>query len=913
MGDRAEVERSTAWHTGRGEADTRVSERMAGVVLTKLQPPLLRADAISRQRLLDRLRGMLSSHPLTLISAPAGYGKTTLLAMAPLAFPTLPLAWLSLDEEDNDPARFLGAVVAALQRLNPDCGVNAEMLLFNLDDPGSETRRIIGTLINEIMDAMREPFVLVLDDLHVITEPEIYAALDYLIERLPPQMHLAVASRHDPPLALARLRARRQLAELRLSDLRFIPEEVDRYLNGTLNLGLSPEHLAVLQDRMEGWAAGIGLTASSLDRDPSPVGRDAFVARLARTDRDIFEFLAGEVFTAQEPAVREFLLKTSILTELTPALCSAVTGRDDAPALLEELYRRNLFVVAVDRPGETFRYHDLFKEFLTGQLERETGEEEIRVLHRRAAEAATAPSHTVRHYLAAQMWTEAANVIEQTGEELLLQGSFDTLQGWIGALPEAVREAHPRLAYLLGRLAWMKWELDDARRFLERALEGFEATGDETVQGDILVHLATCLSGMGDAEGVVTVTRRALALPIPPHQRARALVALAWTELFGGNWVQTNAHLDAALALAEESGDPRVPRTMALQTHAPFTVLPGGVQRAERLCRLIEAQIEDETDPLGVWLQAHTAYVCLWRGRLDAAVQSGERALEIGESFGLLWPIVEVGAVLPVCYALRGDHATADRHFDALFRRLDGRAIAGSGTEPWRAGHLYLLGRTRWLQGRLEEAREIYTRMRAAETAREFSLAPIMRQMMRSLLHFSDRRYADAERLLRQADELQHEVRYSTFFGSASLLLAHLYLILDRPGDALATAEPVLAEHEEQGTPGFILWEGGVMVPLLRLAVVRGVHQEFAAQVLDLFGTAPDARPVRVPETGQTLTSREIEVLRFMAEGLTDAQVAGRLYISPRTVGQHLRSIYRKLGVPSRTAAARRADELGLI
>ena len=203
--------------------------------------------------------------------------------------------------------------------------------------------------------------------------------------------------------------------------------------------------------------------------------------------------------------------------------------------------------------------------------------------------------------------------------------------------------------------------------------------------------------------------------------------------------------------------------------------------------------------------------------------------------------------------------------------------------------------------------------MRAAEGASELSMAPILRQMMEGLLHLSDRCYAEAEGMLRQAVVLQHEARYSAFFGNASLLLAYLYLLWKRPDDALVRLEPALAENEQQGTPGFILWEGIVMVPLLRLAIERRVCAAFAAHALDLFRSTDGAGPTHVPETGRVFTSREAEILRLVAEGLTDEEVAVRLHISPRTVSQHLRSIYRKLDVPSWTAATHLAIERELI
>lgn len=294
------------------------------LVGTKVLSPLLRPEVIVRGRLLETLRGALTSRRLTLVSAPAGYGKTTPLGALPHACPDLPIIWLSLDEGDSDPARFLAGLVAALRRLNGACGANTRNLLSGLASPGAEVRRVVGVLINDILETLTDPFALILDDLHLVTEPSVYAALDYLLERLPPQMHLVVATRHDPPLSLARMRARGQLAELRLADLRFTLDEADLLLNGRLSLGLSHDDLVALQARAEGWPAGLGLLAGSLGRISAGHDRAAFIRRLARTDRYVFDFLAEEVWNRIDPKAQAFLLQTSILDELTPALCQAV-------------------------------------------------------------------------------------------------------------------------------------------------------------------------------------------------------------------------------------------------------------------------------------------------------------------------------------------------------------------------------------------------------------------------------------------------------------------------------------------------------------------------------------------------------------------------------------------------------------
>jgi LuxR family maltose regulon positive regulatory protein len=458
------------------------------LVQTKLRPPLPRSDVIPRPRLLAALRDGLISRRLTLLSAPTGYGKTTLLAEWIHHHPAQ-IAWLRLDEGDNDPALFLAYLVAALQRLHPACGATAQTLLTSLpglsvDRQGADVQaqRIVGVLINDVLETLPDPFALILDDLHLVTEPAVYLALDYLLEHLPPQMHLAVATRHDPPLALARLRARGQLAELRLPALRFTLDEATAFLNETLRLGLTADDLAALQARTEGWPVGLRLLAGSLNRIPTPADRAAFIAHLAHTDRHVFDFLADEVLSRQEPAVRTFLLETSILFELTPARCQAVTGRNDAPAILEDLYRRSLFLVAVDAAGTTFRFHALFAEFLRQRLAQEMPDR-VCHLHRRAAETQADPSRAMRHYLAAEMWEEATQAIMQASMQLYQQGLVDTLAGWVRALPPPVREAHPGLLGELLSRALFKGELEEAQSLLERLMQVHEAAGDEEAQG----------------------------------------------------------------------------------------------------------------------------------------------------------------------------------------------------------------------------------------------------------------------------------------------------------------------------------------------------------------------------------------------------------------------------------------------
>ncbi|MBO0784307.1 MAG: AAA family ATPase, partial [Ktedonobacteraceae bacterium] len=387
----------------------------------------------------------MSASKVVLVSAPAGYGKTTLVSALPAILPNLPMAWVSLDEGDNDPVQFVIGLTTALRQLNSVLGQRLYTFL-TLPERASqrvEVHKLMGLVINEIVALLPQPFVLVLDDLHRMSEPEAFAALDYLIERLPPQAHMVMSTRYDPPLALARLRARGRLEELRIQDLRFTPSEVASFLNMSLRLDLSSQDLTALQTRIDGWAAGLRLFASSFERLPHQLDRDSLLRNLAKSERYVYDFLAEEVLNQQDAATRRFLLETSILTDLTPKLCQAVTGHQDATALLEELSRRNL-TVAVEPRQHVYRYHDLFKAFLQHHVARKMPQQ-LEALHRRAAEAETAPSRVIRHYLEAQLWEEAVDKIERLSGQFMQEGLLITVHDWIHSLPASVRQQHPRL------------------------------------------------------------------------------------------------------------------------------------------------------------------------------------------------------------------------------------------------------------------------------------------------------------------------------------------------------------------------------------------------------------------------------------------------------------------------------------
>jgi LuxR family maltose regulon positive regulatory protein len=930
------------------------SEPLHRLVETKFYPPLLREDVIPRPHLLDGLYSRLASHPLTLLSAPAGYGKTTLLAALAAAHPDLSLAWLTLDEEDNDPARFLTAFIVALQHLNPTCGETAQSLLTSHVHRGADVRRVASVLINDVLETLSHPFALILDDLHLISQPSIYVALDYMLEHRPPQMHLVAATRVDPPLSLARLRARGEVAELRLTELRFSDEEATTFLNNRLQLGLSGDELDLLQSRTEGWAVGLRLLGSSLNGLNSAEDRKVFIAHLEQTDRYIFDFLAEEVFNRQEPEARTFLLETSILPELTPTLCQAVTGRNGAGAMLEALYRRNLFLVQISplqglpisdlrdsrldqlqldkgslKPEPKYRYHDLFAEFLHHKLV-QMWPEHAPELHLRAAQAESDPTRAVGHYLAATSWQEAANLIEQVGAEMFNRGYLDTLSRWINALPTSVRESRPRLLHYLSHCAFWKGAWVEVESLLNRALHGFELAGDESGQGEVLADLGICASGEGDIERAGVLYGQALAYPIPPHTRVQALLGRALVEGTWGDQVQTERDFNTAMALIQEGGGLGPLHLVAFPFYHPgFAFLPGGLEHLERICRQARAQIGDEVSPSRLMVEEMTTVLHLFRGQLEDAVRTGESALVLRLRLGG-HPYLSLNAALflMIAHAALGDYAAVEPLFDQLFLGVDQQ----DQPPPDLQIYLFYAGRVRWLQAcarnfdtaqnrpdrnnYLMEARKIYAQMcalREEDPRLDFPEVRICRIWMKSLLDIAERRYGKAEQALRQPEVLEQTDGDSTMHGSTRLMLARLYLQQNRRPEALAELAFSLAYHKQLGIPFAILLEGQSIVPLLRLAVEQHVHEDYAAYLLELLGSVDEQRPVHVPQTGETLTPREVEVLRQIVQGANNRTIAERLVIAESTVKTHIYHIFAKLEVSNRTEAAERFRGMRLL
>ena len=496
------------------------------ILATKLYIPPPRAKIVLRPRLIERLnQGLSSGCKLTLISASAGFGKTTLVSEW-IAGCKRPVAWLSLDEGDNDPTRFLTYLVAALQTLAlsevegiaANIGAGALAVLQSTQPPSTES--ILTTLLNEIA-TIQEYFVLVLDDYHMIDSKAVDNALAFLLEHLPPQMHLVIATREDPQLPLSRLRARGQLTELRLTDLRFTPAEAAEFLNQMMGLNLSEEDIAALEARTEGWIAGLQLAALSMQGRSDTAG---FIQAFTGSHRFVLDYLVEEVLQHQSEHIRSFLLQTAILDRFCAPLCNAVTEREDGKEMLDVLERSNLFLIPLDDKRQWYRYHHLFADVLQAHLI-EAQPEQVSSLHQRASawyEQNGYPSDAIRHALAAEDFERAAGLIELAWPAMDISYQSAAWLGWVKSLPDKLIRARPVLsvgyAWALldgGELEACESRLQDAERWLETPSNEMIVV-DKGLFQSLPATIATARAyralALGDIPGTVQYARQALDL-----------------------------------------------------------------------------------------------------------------------------------------------------------------------------------------------------------------------------------------------------------------------------------------------------------------------------------------------------------------------------------------------------------------
>ena len=902
----------------------------AALLETKFYVPRSRRGLVPRPRLSQRLdRG--SALKLVLVSAPAGFGKTTLLTEWLAAGPAAPTdqrlaAWLSLDRSDNDPASFWTYVIAALRTVAPGVGDSALALLQAPRPSPIET--VLTVLLNDL-GATAGDLVLVLDDYHVIDASDVQDGMAFLLDHLPPWLHVVIASRADPALPLARWRARGELVEIRAAELRFTADEAAAYLNEIMGLQLTARDVAALEGRTEGWIAALQLAALSMQ------GRDdvaGFIAGFAGDDRYVVDYLAEEVLQRQPDHVQAFLLQTSILDRLSGPLCDAVTGQGGGKAMLEALDRGNLFLVPLDDRRQWYRYHHLFADVLQARLlDEQPGQ--VPGLHRRASvwyEQNGEPPMAIGHALAARDFDQAADLIERAIPAMRITRQETTVHGWLKALPDEVVRVRPMLSFAVagalltgGEPEEVEVRLRDAGRWLQEAAatgEGSLARPGEMVVADeeeyrrlpgaIELYRSALALVRGDVPGTVRHAQRTLDLALTEDHGVRAgaagFLGLAfWTsgdlEAAHPAWAQCAAGLRRSGQIADIFG--------CAIAMADIRLVQGRLGEAMRTYdqALQRASVQDGPVLRGTAdMYVGMSEVHRERGDLQAATQQLLRSQELGEYNGLPQNPYRWRVAMARIRQAEGDLGGALDLLDEAERLYVGDFFPNVRPVPALKARVWIA------QGRLGEALGwAHEQGLSADDdlsyLREFEHITLARMLLaRSGGERAGHSGHDAtrflERLLLRADEGGRT-------GHVIEILVLQALALQAPGPipaALTCLERALTLAEPEGYVRVFVDEGPPIGSLLRAAEKQGTTRDYVRRLLAAVSQTRQDSPGRQALI-DPLSERELDVLRLLGTELDGPAIARELMVSLNTVRTHTKNIYTKLAVTNRRAAVRRA------
>lgn len=900
------------------------------MLTTKLQVPPCRSQLVPRQRLLTQLDAVWQQ-PVTLIVAPAGFGKSTLVCDW-LSHGKHPVAWLSLDEDDNDANRFLAYVIAALRTCHPDLGANAVALLATPQAPPMKS--ILTLLINDL-ESLTTPFALVLDDYHVITTLAIQEGIAFFIDHLPRQMHLILTSRADPPLPLARWRGRHQLAEVRGEDLRFTPAEATTFLNDIMGLHLNEGDVAVLEARTEGWITGLQLAALSMQ---GCADRPNFVKAFTGSHRFVLNYLTEEVLQRQPAELQNFLLQTAILERLSGDLCNAVTERSDSQNHLERLEQANLFIAALDYAGVWYRYHALFADLLRHRLQRQAPDQ-LPHLHRRAAVwylQQNQPGEAIKHALAIPDFELAATWIEQMAHGAWMRGEMGLLLGWLKALPPTIVQARPRLALAYAWVLTYTGPLHAVEGYVQMAEAALAHDPQEaSLRGEIAAIYATVASFRGATTRTITLCQQALLLIAPENTYLRTMTmqALGFAYRINGQVLEANKAFTEALALSQASNqlfwqidalcNLGIVQMMQGQLHT-------AAQTTQRALALVDAQ---GGEALPIACEVYFTWASLlheWHD-LTNAQHYLQKSMALGERSGNT-------DILLSSYSLqaRVEH-TRRRSAAALAALQHAQQLAHHYQVPRLIQRLNAYQAQLWVvYGNLAEAERW-----AAESARRQDDLADFSQTMETItlarLRFAQGAPTVALRLL---EPLVADAQAAGRISGLIQLLALRAIVQQAQGQfaaAMTTLAEALCLAEPEGYVSTFIDEGEIMHALLLafrtsqrlpgaypnpnnnlLAYVEKLLAAFPSPKETLPSATDTPSLVEKPQATspallEPLSEREREVLALIAAGFSNREIGAKLVIEVGTVKRHVTNIFGKLGAASRTQAVATARHLDLL
>lgn len=916
---------------------------MTLLLATKLRRPASPQKYIGRMELILRLNaGLSADHQIFLVSAPAGFGKTTCVSQWVNALKQFPVTWLSLDSADDDPGRFFAYLLAALQNIDEHIGHEIAGTFRAGQLPPAEV--ISTTLINDILDFDRE-FFLILDDFHVLQEGLILEFFENLLANLPPRLCLILITREDPPLPLAQLRANNRLTEIRAKDLRFRKEDIERFLREVMGLSISPSDVDILEDKTEGWIAGLQLAGLSLREQDDP---SDFIANLSGSHRHILAYLTEQVLDRQPEEIREFLFETSILDKLNADLCDAVTGRDDSRAILERLFNANLFLIPLDDEGEWYRYHHLFADLLR-TLQKARQSDKTAEPHRRASQwfaQADMLNDAIRHALAAEEYPLAVDLLEGHALDMVMQGYAKTVNGWVEALPANWCSQSPRSNLALAWAHLLRGAYTQASPYLER-LNGLFLGSQEieaerqSLKAEWLVMQSLLLNRQGKIRESFATAEEALGLVSSDDHRVRSLAQFCLAAIYRtvGKDESAIETYQSALQSSRAAGNIIV-EMLSTSGLAEMAFERGQLHLAYEIAAPIHAQIERSRSlpPISTVVFGILGEVSYQWYQTEQARQYYERALQLSTLGGYNSGTIGCRVFFSRLFQLEGELESAVSEIQKAFElmQVDTPDYVRKEAVSQRV-RVYLA------RGQLSAAKmalqaqgfSFGDRFSCPELTPDlninYSAGLLCNSSLRFLLYQAQAGSDTAG--LKSGIELANQL-FSSALASQSILIAletlllraQMYAMLGEATASLADYVKAVQLGEPEGILSVFVEHGQPVAETLTEMIKRkqlgGVQTEYVKRILDPFSThrSFDEGPAPVSSAGtgpetliEPLTERELEVLGLMAEGLKYQEIAAKLFISHNTVRFHVKAIYGKFNVNNRTLAIEKARQLQIL
>jgi LuxR family maltose regulon positive regulatory protein len=930
------------------------------LLATKLHRPSSPTKQVQRPHLIRKLNeGLQSGRQLTLVSAPAGFGKTTCISEWINTLERWPVSWLSLDPGDDDPGRFFAYFIAALQKVDASLGREIEGILRSGQFPPGEV--ISTTLSNDIL-ALEERFLLVLDDFHVIQDDLILQFLENLVTNLPSPLHLVLVTREDPPLPLARLRANNQLTEIRAKDLHFTAEDTHRFMNEIMGLSLSQTDLAILEDKTEGWVAGLQLAALSIRDRANP---SSFIATLSGSYRFILSYLTEEVLSQQPKEIQDFLLETSILNKLNGDLCNQVTGREDSHALLDWLFNANLFLIPLDNEQQWYRYHHLFADLLR-ELQANLQKDKRIGLHQRASqwyartgeaslrsgERGAFVNEAIQHALIAEDYAMVVALLESHAMEMIMQGYAKTVNGWVQALPEEWSSQSPRTDLAFAWMHLLRGAYSQASPYLERLERSYSSSKvseeeRQSLKAEWLVMQSLLLNMQKDKEESLDLAKQALEIVPKRDNRVRSLA------YFGAACAyQSMEYFDLVVEAYQmaiqhaRAADNTIVEMMSTSSLAVMALERGQLNLAFEIVAPVSDRVEESGSPppISTVVYGVLGEVYYQWHQTEQARHHFVRALQLSTLGGYKSGMINCRVLLSRLAQLEGDLDSAAQDIQKAVDLMQVDTPTYVRQEAISQQVRLFLARN------LPDAAQMALQGQGFSFQNQFSypdLPPDQRiphsigllynSSLCVLLHKARNRVNSTS--LRSGVKMAGRLIAGALKSQSMLvaletrlLRAQMHAVLgDDPASqadyasALEMAEPeeFISVFIEQGAP-----VAEALADLVRRDQLGTVQRDYVKRILAAFTIfkpqstdftrmdqpALHLRTVsELKDSVEPLTSRELEVLRLMGEGLKYKEIAERLFISLNTVRSHVKAIYGKLNVNNRIEAIKTANRLQIL